>query len=267
MTNTGESRGDTEVVSVRARGARYQLTVLLEDHIGRQIRDTGRAYERHLISAVSRLAKPPATIVDVGANIGNHSIYWALRGHQVVAFEPNPQAIHEFQKNIALNRVEQRVNLRTVALGDVRTRGRLHKGSQGNVGSARVVADESGDTEIQRLDDQRLPTFRAIKIDVEGFEEQVLRGAAESIANMRPIIVIEQGASGGGADAWLRKAGYRRVPISLAATPTFIYAPNVRVFLRSLTVFEVIGKSVARVLLPRNWQWRRRRRNSAAEGA
>jgi hypothetical protein len=54
--------------------------------------------------------------------------------------------------------------------------------------------DPNGDIDIQRLDDQNLPDLDLLKIDVEGFETEVLRGGANIIQEKKPLIAIERHA-------------------------------------------------------------------------
>src|ERR1700733_12752068 len=68
----------------------YQVVLLPHDHISNIIRRSGRPYEPMLVSIVRELTKPGCVIVDVGANLGNRTIYWAKAGRRGIAFEPNP---------------------------------------------------------------------------------------------------------------------------------------------------------------------------------
>ncbi len=122
-------------------------------------------------------------VVDFGANFGDSSIWWAKRfGAKVIAFEPLPDVFHELQANIQINKAD--VIAYNVALGN----GNFIKGNkQGDM----LVA--GGQTEIptSRLDDYTFDRLDLLKIDVEGFEYDVLLGAKSTISRFKPKIILE----------------------------------------------------------------------------
>lgn len=134
--------------------------------------------------------------LDVGANKGVYT--WFLRQHarDVYAFEPNPKIFP------ILKRLEtDRIHVSPVALSDTSGTAafrvpRHRRGGFSNQGgslSTVKVADnfESVEVDTQRLDDLDIRNIGFIKIDVEGFEQEVLAGARETIARDRPNLLIE----------------------------------------------------------------------------
>lgn len=174
-------------------------------------------YEAGLLEAVRAL--DPSVVVDVGANIGNHAVYFAkIIGARVHAFEPNPAAYVLLRKNLVENGVEGRVRALACALGARAGRGRVIPGDADNLGSARVEASLSsdGDTEIVTLDeclrDEPGPVD-VLKIDVEGMETDVLAGAHETLSRWHPHLfaeALDEAAARALADA-LSPYGYRRI--------------------------------------------------------
>ena len=77
-----------------------------QDHIQQQIRRHARFYEQPMLDEVAPRLPENALVVDVGANIGNHTVYFTkLLGLKVIAVEPNPPAIRLLQQNINLNEI------------------------------------------------------------------------------------------------------------------------------------------------------------------
>jgi FkbM family methyltransferase len=143
--------------------------------------------ERRLLRS---LLRPGLRMADVGANIG----YYLLLAEGAVGpsgtiacFEPEPDNVAELRRNIAANRL-QNVQVFPVAVGD--TEGTVSLRSGINSG---VAADGSGDLTVSmcRLDDALASPVDFVKIDVEGFEGQVLAGARRLLRDDRPVLFVE----------------------------------------------------------------------------
>jgi FkbM family methyltransferase len=143
------------------------------------------------------------TFIDVGANVGWYTLLaCGLGAGHVYAFEPNPRMVELLKKTIAVNGFRDRVTLTEAACGAETGHGYLH-GTTTEAGGAHIVDPQPGDgpahaKKIVRLDDIVLPAGMVwakpmapiIKIDVEGFEPQVLAGA-EKLLYLRPILFLE----------------------------------------------------------------------------
>ena len=119
----------------------------------------------------------------MGANYGDTAIWWAKSyGSKVIAFEPLVDVYQELIENIKLNDVE--VVAYNVAVGNG---GEISGNSNGHMFSL------GGDTKIKtvKLDDYSFNRVDLLKIDVEGFEIEVLQGAKITITRHRPKIIIE----------------------------------------------------------------------------
>jgi FkbM family methyltransferase len=229
----------------------YKMVLLPDDHISNLIRRSGRPYEPKLVAIVRELTRPGSTILDVGANLGNHTVYWANAGRQVIAFEPNPVTRSALAESIGLNRLSGLVTVHPVALGAATGTGRLRALLDGNHGATAVEPAAAGEISIVQLDDLDVPDFSVIKIDVEGGEEDVLRGARQTIGRLRPLIIAEAREKEDGVAGLLRDLGYHRIPVSLAYTPTYLYAPSLRsasALARSRTLVRLLLLAVARRL-------------------
>jgi FkbM family methyltransferase len=146
---------------------------------------------RHLYR--SGLLKPGASVIDVGANIGNHTLFFAniLAASTIHAFEPNPMVLPILKRNIELNMLQDVVVLREIGLGEAAKRGRNQLPIASHIGRNEVIDDENGDVEIRRLDDLGIDAADLIKIDVEGHAAGVILGGWETIGRHKPLILIE----------------------------------------------------------------------------
>lgn len=152
-------------------------------------------FETAALTAWAGLSGPGRLMVDIGAYTGVYAITAALRGAQAIAFEPMGLNFGRMVRNARLNRVL--VDYRRMALGDSEGTVEIafNPGVKLTSGASMVSARQNGRcmAPLSRLDAQ-LSTEQApaaIKIDVEGAEEQVLRGAAGVIRACRPAILIE----------------------------------------------------------------------------
>lgn len=166
---------------------------------------TGNVYcglhEFEEMSFLLHLLRPEDTFVDVGANVGSYTVLaGAAVGCHCHAIEPNPQAFNYLLDNIALNHVAERVEAHNVGVAS--TEGHLRfSSSQGTMNHVIVDGmhvEESVEVVVKTLDvivGQDKPT--ALKIDVEGFETAVIKGAQRLLAEKTLLAVImEQNSSG-----------------------------------------------------------------------
>ena len=179
----------------------------------------GEFFEDSSLAKLKRLLKNPnPAIVEVGANIGNHVVWYArhLDPARIYPVEPNPEALRLLEQNIEANGIADRIDRRGWGLGAGRGEGRFAAVTDNadNLGATRLVAAEDGGIETRSLD-ALLGADRVdfIKIDAEGMEMDVLDGASELIARDKPVIWIEvlRGNMMDFVQGWCRKSGYRVV--------------------------------------------------------
>jgi FkbM family methyltransferase len=200
------------------------------DHIGDSIFIDG-LYEGALLHSAfytllgRRAAQfAQSTCLDVGANIGNHSIFFADRFAQVVAVEPNPIFCLAFRATVALNKMTN-ILLFECGLGAEAGRLAYRQASNTNLGASHFLAAAAdgtpaescleleikiGDDVVESLD---VPHISLIKIDVEGLELAVLRGLQRTLIGQDPVVMFEAHpeVDRPGAEAtldFLRKLGY-----------------------------------------------------------
>jgi FkbM family methyltransferase len=163
-------------------------------------------YEPHMRQMFNSLLEAGAVAVDVGANIGVHTLTLANlvgdSGH-VIAVEPNPTVRERLERNLQINEITN-VVVYECALGanddqmSLRIPTAKSKESA-NPGLASLVALDTPHNlvavEVRRLDDlfneSGLERLDLVKIDVQGFEMQVLEGMTALIEKFRPAILFE----------------------------------------------------------------------------
>lgn len=153
-------------------------------------------YDIKNLKAIYKLIPKDAYILDVGANIGNHSLYFATecKAKKIYAFEPIPTTFSILKKNIELNHLENIISPFNVGLSSKATSGIIKKYSMENIGATIVEQSKDGNLALARLDDVDLSAFERIdflKIDIEGHEIEMLKGAMETLKRFKPTIYIE----------------------------------------------------------------------------
>ena len=152
------------------------------------------------------------TAIDVGAHIGLWSFNLAQYFEMVHAFEPVAEHRECFAKNV---RAEE-VMLHDCALGAAPGRVSMDVAS-GSSGDSKVTAGD--EVEVRTLDSFGIRNVDFIKVDCEGYEENVLRGAEQTILQWKPTIIVEQkremasrfGLQPLGAVEYLKGLGYKQV--------------------------------------------------------
>jgi len=138
------------------------------------------------------------TFYDIGANVGAYTILAGLHvGCQTYAFEPHPRTFSYLEKNISLGVRTDNITLFNLGLG--RKAGRIKFTSDQDTVNHVVLNDAENviDVEISVLDELLLPPPSVIKIDVEGFEWEVLNGALLTLQNEKlQAIIIELNGTG-----------------------------------------------------------------------
>lgn len=191
------------------------------------------------LAALDRLPDD-AVILDVGAHVGEHAIPLAREtARRVVAFEPNGESADRLARNAERNGLGDpdgsggRIDLRRAGVGDANATLTFYRSTFSKCSAfdrdratrwgAAIAGTES--VPIRRLDDlvegvgavdsaddeaadaDEVPPPDAVKIDVEGREDAVLRGAAATLAVHRPLLVVEVHGAEAAEDAAESESG------------------------------------------------------------
>jgi FkbM family methyltransferase len=189
-----------DAADVATADARYgRLAYFREDDpIGVSLRLYGEWAQLEL-DVLLQLVRPGDTVVDAGANVGTHAVAFARAAGgsgRVLAFEPQPRVFELLERNVRANGYDN-VSVYRFALGSERTARHvlpLDYAAHVNVGAVSLVARPdagSSGVDVVPLDSLELDTVRLIKIDVEGMECEVLRGAARTLRRCRPFVSVE----------------------------------------------------------------------------
>ncbi len=155
----------------------------------------GNFYEAKELTGLKEIFPKGGTFVDIGANVGNHSLYAAmfLDAGRVVPIEPNPLAYRLLVQNVLVNRLQGVFDLSVLGVGlsDEETGGYAMQKKERNLGGAKMLSGK-GDLQVFRGDTLLKDTYPdMIKIDVEGMEMSVLAGLSEVVAEHKPVLLVE----------------------------------------------------------------------------
>lgn len=224
-----------------------------QDHIWKHIAGSATFYEQDLLDYIDFVlsdVSEKGVCVDVGANIGNHSVFFGkfLADH-VLCIEANSGIRPILQRNL-----KQNINNYTIygcAAGEnVGTGTVITSSDTNNIGMARVeitAAEKNDDcaVEIRTLDsivsdfkcknDVERVRVSLVKIDVEGMELPVLKGAERTLVEDKPHVFVEAATRSEkqAVDSYLKDLGYVSVS-RWCATPVYHYCfkPSPKMFLR-----------------------------------
>lgn len=188
------------------------------------------SFEPNELAFLGSQLRPGAVFLDIGANEGFYTIFASRRigrDGRVFAFEPSPRERARLERNVRINGLS---NVTTIPLGLAEASGKAvlhladgeHNGqnSLGSFGHHGVTRESDVEIALTSVDEylQSAGVRRVdvVKMDVEGAEARVLRGAVRLLHEMRPLLIFElfdaalrgQGSSEAEVLSLLRAAGY-----------------------------------------------------------
>lgn len=201
-----------------------------DDSVSRAILETG-VWEPETWQAIAERLQPGGTFVDVGAHIGYYSLKAAKivgPAGRVIAVEPNPETLRRLRDNLRASRAAV-VRVQPVACADSETTLEFFASLGSNTGGSSLArASASRDTQPVRayqvrarpldaiVEEAGLARVDVVKIDTEGAELSVLKGAKRTLARYRPVVIAElwegtlkaMGTSPAEVVEFLRSQGY-----------------------------------------------------------
>lgn len=236
----------SDVVTVQTLGREYVVVVpdCKTDYIQGRLEHDTVPYEYEMLADLVERFPEGGRAIDVGANIGNHTLFLAAHGFEVVAYEPNTHLAQAVARSARLNGFSG-VHVRTCAVGLSAGSGEFVELLPENLGAQQVALCPGGEVEIVALDDEPIPSpVDVLKIDVEGSEYDVLRGARRLLRRDRPAVYVEcQDVQAFlRVDRWMSDEQYV-VHDLFNATPTMLYLP-----VEKLEPTRRTGRSMARIV-------------------
>jgi FkbM family methyltransferase len=154
----------------------------------------GEFYEVEELLMLRDFLPRGGVFVDVGANVGNHSVYLgkARMLRKIICFEPNPAVFRLLSLNVRLNCLYDHCELHEIALSNDLGNAKFARPTHLSQGVGRLASMGEIDVRVERGD-----VFCAssepdvIKIDVEGHEVHVLNGMERTIRKHQPIVFVE----------------------------------------------------------------------------
>lgn len=236
------ARPKDDILSIQCLDFEAKFLALNPDDLRLVESVTGSAGERRVIESFLSLISLGETVFDIGANIGTYAILLAKRVGQkgkVIAFEPEEKSLALLEKNIALNQLEN-IQVVAKALGDKAVTTSLYLGkTTGNFSLVKSYEDHIASQKIEVVAgdefvlENKITIPSAIKIDVEGFEYQVLYGLKNTLENtLCRVLCVEMhpGLFPAGVD--------EKKIISFIKSLGFL---NVEVFKRGFSAYHIIA--------------------------
>lgn len=172
---------------------RFWLPFVGDDTIQSNILDKATFWDVETLEHVKKYIPIDSVVVDCGANIGNHTVFFAAvcKAKKVLAFEPQKICVDIFKRQMELNGVEDRVEIKSCALGSRAGTMSVCRSYSKNCGATMFDYDDSGDVPVVTIDSMNLEKIDFMKIDVEGAQLDLLEGARQTLARLSPVLLIE----------------------------------------------------------------------------
>ena len=206
----------------------FYLPLYRTDYIQQRILTEKRYYEQDNLDYVSKkwndgvVAKQikNGCILDIGTNIGNHTLYFFFECEikKAFCFEPINSTFEILKKNIEINNLKEKTVLNNVAVGAESGLSTIAFYDEKNIGSTQIALEENGKIPVVSIDTMQIDDpIKLIKVDVEGFEVNVLKGCIKTIEKYRPYILIEiQSENFETIQSLLSTYGYKYEKLNLA---------------------------------------------------
>ena len=187
-------------ININYQDHKFILVGLENCGVTKLLLSKGEFYELGLLEALKKHIVPNSYIVDIGANIGNHTLFFnkVMRAN-VLAIEPNPKTYLVLKKNLELNNLTKMTTALNVAISNKKGVETLSPNATADPGSFSILGKQTKDSfqcKSLTLDGDYKTYFKShppslIKIDVEGSEAMILSAATKTLETYKPILAIE----------------------------------------------------------------------------
>jgi len=173
------------LIEINYKGKNYNIEYA-DDWIFNEVLANKNFYEFNLLEILKYKVKSFNLVLDIGANVGNHSFYFSkiCKANKIIAFEPDPNNCSIYSNN------NPEATLYPIALSNYIGDCFFQNSSPKNSGTGKI-SSKGDKVEVSTLDYFNLQDVTFIKIDVEGEELKVLQGMVNTIISSKPEILIE----------------------------------------------------------------------------
>lgn len=192
-----DTKNQEKVFPENIESVKIQNNVMLSGYRGEyvfnRVKSSGKFYENHILSS---WFKPNMfkTVFDIGANLGNHTLFFASNSPdaEIYSFEPMPANYKLLECNVRNNHLEKRVHLYNKAVGAESGTVQMSVSIANNNGTAKIVDGVGTEmAEVLAIDELNLPIPDFVKIDTEGYEINVLKGMYKTLERSNALVWIE----------------------------------------------------------------------------
>ena len=225
---------NTEIIEIQYQNKTAEMRAISEqDLMYLRWVNEGMFYEHRLLGEIEKL-NLVGSYLDVGANLGNHSVYFGMfcPATSLYCVEMHPKIIEVLKMNLLQN-IGTRIptTIFETAVIDHEGQTHMHGYSLRNPGATSLREDgNAGPTSLTTLDKlmDGVDDVAFIKIDVEGVEFEVIEGARETIKRNRPAMAIEVINGVEKFNLLMKSLGYTTDGVNYAHTPTYLYLPDTK---------------------------------------
>ncbi|UYE95745.1 hypothetical protein HAAEEKHM_00025 [Sinorhizobium phage AP-16-3] len=182
--------------------------------------EQSRWYEQQMLEYISSLNRP-GVYLDVGSNIGTHSVYFAMfcASTRVIGIEALPRHAQLATQFVEANNLGHKATILPVAVGE----------ETGFLDAIHAIVEGEPRTFnalCVKIDDIAPSGISVIKMDIEGAEPGALKGALKTLQRDKPLLFIEAGSDEDLAEIEevIGPIGYKRTGKVFNATPTYEFA-------------------------------------------
>lgn len=191
---------NTEKNQLRGKSLFYCDLILGEDDVSRRVKENKSdwMFDEHLKPFYDEFINKESIVIDAGANIGTHTLYLSKISKKVYAFEPQRILFYHLCANLFLNKCLN-VYAKNQALYDKQTFLQLNENepnyfennNSATIGLTHFKNIEKEKIEAVTIDSLNLEKLDFIKIDAQGSDLQILKGAKNTIKKCSPKIIFE----------------------------------------------------------------------------
>lgn len=229
-------------VTLDVSGQVFKFQTFVNCPISKSIRNN-EVWEPHLHTIFNKFINKSSIVVECGCHIGSHTVKLASLCDKLYGFEPMPVTYELLCNNMKLNEIKNTV-IYNKGVADKNGRTKYSWIPSTNIGGSGLennpmgkpnwidTTSENIEVELITIDSLNLNKLDFMKIDVEGYESLVIKGALETIKKCKPVIIMEVWANHhGSVDMDFTKKTFQELldvgySVANVSGPDFLFTPN-----------------------------------------